>query len=64
MIDILVQSGESKEMVDKIDVGSMSYSIEQENDVKKIVRRNTMMKFVCHIIKFDERLNLMHAYTH
>ena len=61
--DVSVQSDESKEMVDKTDVVSTSYSIKEKIENKNIEVREKKIKLVC-LVKFNESLNLTHIYSH
>ena len=56
------QSDESKKVVDKTDVASTSYSIEEEVKDKKIEAMLKKMKSVSRVT-FDESLNSTHFYS-
>ena len=56
------RSEESKKVVDKTDVASTSYLIEEEVEDKKIKAMCKKMKSVCRV-KFDESSNMTHFYS-
>ena len=56
------RSEESKKVVDRTEIASMSYLVEEEVEDKKIKAMCKKMKSVCRV-KFDESLNSTHFYS-